>query len=188
MKWVQVASLSTMGLITSQWSFDVTISILLVLAFCVYSYLSRNFHYWKNRGVKEVKPIILFGNAAPCLFLKKSLVKFLSDIYNYGEGEKMVGFYAFDRPYLLLRDPELIKNVFIKDFNNFSNKIMTDFNTDEFGRTNLFLASNPPWKHVRQKLTPIFTTGKLKNMFTFMLEICEDFNYHLNGLNINGIF
>lgn len=176
-----------MGFITSEWSTDVTISLFLTVILSVYLYLTRNFNYWKNRGVKEKKPSILFGNVAPCLFLKKTPGEMISDIYHHGEGERMIGFYGFDRPYLILRDPELIKNVFIKDFNNFSNKIMSGNDNDAFAASNLFMATNPPWKHIRQKLTPIFTKGKLKNMFDLMLEICQDLDVHMDRLNIDGI-
>lgn len=173
-----------MGLLTHDWTIDV---LVLVLAGVVslYLYFTRNFNYWKNQGVKEATPTFPFGNVAPCVFARKNPVKLISQLYHEGEGEKMIGFYSFDTPYLIIRDLELIKNVLIRDFNNFSNKIMVGNDSDPLGAKSLFLAHNPPWRHIRQKLTPIFTTGKLKNMFPLMLEICQDFYDYLDNLQID---
>lgn len=98
----------------------------------------------------------------------------------------MVGFYSFDKPRLLLRDPELIKNLLIRDFNNFSNKMVSGNYKDIIGSHTLFLLKNPFWKNLRYKLTPIFTSGNLKNMFGLMLEICDDLYGYLDNLKING--
>lgn len=174
-----------MAVITTNWTLDAAICIFAVLL-SLYLYVTRNFNYWKNRGVKELKPVVFFGNIASCLTGSGNPPKLVSYAYKQGEGENMIGIHVFDKPYLILRDPELIRDVFIKDFSNFSNKILTGNSTDVFGGSNLFLATNPPWKHIRQKMTPVLSTGKLKIMFNLMLEICEDFDFHMNSLDIDG--
>ncbi|KAJ8683698.1 hypothetical protein QAD02_019490 [Eretmocerus hayati] len=111
--------------------------------------------------------------------------QFVKDLYAKSAGEKMFGFYIFDKPYLMLRDTDLIKDVFIKDFHNFSNKIAAGNDYDKLGDKSVFLTKNPPWKHIRPKLSPIFTSGKLKKMFQLMLEICHDFGEYLENLEID---
>lgn len=174
-----------MTIITQNWSIDAIIGISIVLL-SFYLYMTRNFNYWKNRGVKEIQPVPFFGNITWCLFGKENPSKFLLSAYQKGEGEKMIGIYVLDKPYLVLRSPDLIRDVLVKDFNNFSNKILTGNSTDVFGGNNIFMATNPPWKKIRQKLTPVFTSGKLKNMFSLMLEICEDFDVFMDNLKIDG--
>ncbi|XP_014216982.1 cytochrome P450 6k1-like [Copidosoma floridanum] len=150
-----------------------------------YVYVTRYFKYWKKQGVKHSKPSFPFGNFGKCIFLQQSIHEFIDDMYRDGKGEKMVGFYVLDRPYVLLRDPELLRSVFIRDFNIFSNKVLCNNKSDPFGTHMLFLETNPPWKHIRQKLSPMFTSGKLKKNFDLMMEIYKDLDFHLNSLGVN---
>jgi cytochrome P450 family 9 len=48
-----------------------------------------------------------------------SLPDFVSDIYNRLKGHTYGGLYQLMNPVLLLRDPELIKMVTVKDFEHF---------------------------------------------------------------------
>ncbi|KAJ8683699.1 hypothetical protein QAD02_019491 [Eretmocerus hayati] len=173
-----------MALLTTDWTVDGLILISLSMS-VIYFYMTRNYGYWKKLGVKELSPTFFFGNVAPCIMAKQTPEQFIREVHQKNKSERMVGFYVFDQPYLLLRDPELIKDVFIKDFHNFSNKILTGNKRDPLGSKSVFLVRNPPWKYLRQKLSPIFTSGKLKRMFELMIEICQDFDNHLDSLQID---
>jgi cytochrome P450 family 6 len=153
----------------------------------IYLYFTRNFKYWKNRGIKEIPPIPFIGNFGSIVFNKKPFVTTLQEFYKAGEGEPCVGFYVIDKPYLLIRDPELVKNILIKDFNNFTNKNGKSCKSDIIGNMNLFFLKNPDWKHVRNQLSPVFTTGKLKRMLELMLEIDQNFKVYLDSLKLEGI-
>jgi len=48
-----------------------------------------------------------------------SLPDYVSDIYNKLKGHKYGGLYQLMQPILLLRDPELIKMVTVRDFEHF---------------------------------------------------------------------
>lgn len=85
-----------------------------------------------------------------------------------------VGFYIFHKPCLLLRDPEIIKQFLIRDFNIFSDRHFAGSNqTDSIGMKNLFGLKNPTWKYLRTKITPTLTKYKLKQMFPLMIETGE---------------
>jgi cytochrome P450 family 9 len=56
---------------------------------------------------------------APLLFQTMSFTDFISDTYNRLKGYKYGGFYHLMNPVLLIRDPELIKMVTVKDFEHF---------------------------------------------------------------------
>ena len=75
--------------------------------------------HFSKRNVPSLKPIPFFGNMAPLLFQKQSFPNFLSDIYNRLKGHKCGGMYHLMSPVLLIRDPELIKMVTVKDFEHF---------------------------------------------------------------------
>ena len=72
----------------------------------------------------------------------------------------------------MIRDLDLVKNVLIKDFNQFSNRYSySDPHSDGVGANTLFFAKNPKWKNIRSKLTPVFASGKIKQMFPLVEEV-----------------
>lgn len=174
-----------MALLTQYWGLD-GILLLFSAIIGIYLYFTRNFNYWKKRGVKEVKPTAFFGNFGPCLLAQKSIMDVYDGMYKIGVNEPYIGYYVLDKPHLLLRDPELIKHVLIKDFNYFSNRNATSVPSDIIGNMNLFVVKNPEWKYIRQKLSPIFTSGRLKKMFELMLTIEKDFGVYLESLKLEG--
>ncbi|KAH1021272.1 hypothetical protein HUJ04_010807 [Dendroctonus ponderosae] len=50
-----------------------------------------------------------------------------------------------------------------------SGKSVAHYEHDPIMSNFMFLAKNPRWKAVRSKLTPVFSTGKLKQMFPHIL-------------------
>lgn len=66
---------------------------------------------------------------------------------------------------MVLRDPELIKEVLVKEFNTFFNRnAQTSHHKDPLSQ-NLFLLKGELWKYLRLKMSPIFTSFRLKQMF-----------------------
>ncbi|KAJ8670407.1 hypothetical protein QAD02_001666 [Eretmocerus hayati] len=173
-----------MALITTSWTFDMLTCVLCILI-GLYFYLSKNHNYWKNLGVRQIPPKFIFGNVASCVFGRQMPDELFRELYQKADEERMIGFYVFNKPYLMLCDPELIRHVLIKDFQNFSNKILSVDDDDELGKNSLFLVTNPPWNLIRKKLTPVFTSVKLKKMFELMIEICQDFKDYLESFDID---
>jgi hypothetical protein len=75
--------------------------------------------HFSKQNVPSLKPIPFLGNMAPILFRTMSFTDFLSDTYNRLKGYKYGGLYQLMNPFLMLRDPELIKMVTVKDFEHF---------------------------------------------------------------------
>lgn len=75
-------------------------------------------------------------------------------------------------PILMLRDPALIEQVAIKDFSSFTDR-GTGINPDGDGlNAHLVNMGGQRWKSLRTKLTPVFTSGKLKGMMS-QLDQCS---------------
>ncbi|KYQ49812.1 Cytochrome P450 6k1 [Trachymyrmex zeteki] len=172
-----------MTLITDCWGLD-GIIILTILIITAYLYMTRNFKYWKKRGVLEITPTPFVGNFMECLLLKKASAYFLKELYDRAKGEPYIGFYILDKPILLIRDREIIKNILIKDFNIFCDRYATGDPKDRIGYASLFFINNPAWKIVRTKITPFFTSGKLKKMFGLMLECGNHLDEYLDSLKL----
>ncbi|KPJ15756.1 Cytochrome P450 6B4 [Papilio machaon] len=85
-------------------------------------------------------------------------------------------------PCLLLRDLDVIKNVMIKDFDQFVDRGFS-FSKEGLG-VNLFHADTDTWKVLRNRFTPLFTSGKLKNMLYLMTERGDTFLDYVENLRL----
>ncbi|XP_076289946.1 cytochrome P450 6k1-like [Lasioglossum baleicum] len=162
-----------MALLTPHWALD-SILIFASLIIGAYMYATRKFRYWLKRGVKELPPTPFVGNFGDCITQKKSASMFTRDLYEQFKGEPYVGFYIFDKPFFLVRDPELVKHVLVKDFSLFVDRYVAADVSDRLGYSNLFIMKNPGWKTLRSKLTPVFTSGKLKKMVNLMIPVADE--------------
>lgn len=93
-----------------------------VIFLVLYYYISTKYSYWKVRGVKGPTPVPILGNFGRILLGKTTLAAFLQEIYVKYSGEPLVGIYSGLDPILVVKDPEFIKDVLIKDFSNFAER------------------------------------------------------------------
>jgi cytochrome P450 len=106
------------------------------------------------------------------VFLKKSIGEQLQRIYNEHSDKKYVGIFSFDKPSLLIRDLELVKNILVKDFQNFMDRTFSFAdNVEPIFSYTLFGLKGQLWRHLRTNLTPVFTSRKMKMMF-YLLDNC----------------
>ncbi|XP_073965059.1 cytochrome P450 6B7-like [Choristoneura fumiferana] len=150
------------------------LALAVLLTLLAYQYSTRNFKYWEQRGVKHDKPLPLFGNAYAKFLQKISLSDMYTEAYRKYPDERYVGLYLANDPKLVLRDPELIKHVLVTDFLHFHPRgLLPAKSVVEPMLRNLFFADGDLWKLLRQRLTPAFTSGKLKGMFPLIVERAE---------------
>ncbi|XP_053608539.1 cytochrome P450 6B6-like [Plodia interpunctella] len=151
----------------------IILTIVLAGIVLLYIYNTRTFDYWKKRGVTYVKPMLFFGSSTDVYFFRKSITQLSAEIYFKYPNEKMVGVFRSTNPNLVIRDPEIMKRILITDFYYFYKRgIMPGITLEPILR-NLFFAEGDLWRLLRQRLTPAFTSGKLKAMFPLITERAE---------------
>ncbi|XP_037941624.1 probable cytochrome P450 6g2 [Teleopsis dalmanni] len=161
---------------------DTTIFLLLLTIGFFYYVLRFHYNYWVRKKVPQIKPTFFVGNMGNLIRMKNSSAEFIRDLYNHPQAktEAFVGIHLFYNPAILLRDPELIKMILIRDFSKFCNRYSnSDLNGDPIGSKNIFFLKNPAWKDVRLKLTPFFTSGRMKHMFYLVDEVGRSLNDYL---------
>ncbi|KAG8229719.1 hypothetical protein J437_LFUL007894 [Ladona fulva] len=147
---------------------------LLALVFgLVYLYVTWNFNYWKKRGVPTAKPTFPFGNFSEIFTISQPSQDFYRDIYDRFKGQRYAGCVTFNEVILIPRDPELIKSIMVKDFSHFHDRGMLSSEDYDSMSMNLFNLNGRPWNVLRNKLSPTFTSGKMKGMFP-LIRKCTD--------------
>ncbi|XP_044262899.1 cytochrome P450 6g1-like [Tribolium madens] len=146
--------------------------LLLTIIIIIYYLLHLNYQYWRKRGVPGPKPRFLVGNMGKSFICKSSPGQIFTEAYNQFKNEDVVGLYRTTTPIILIRDPELIKEVTLKSFGNFhDNDMYIDKKIDPIIGRNPFFLRGEEWKTVRQQLTPGFTSGKMKWLYPLLEEV-----------------
>ncbi|XP_059062680.1 cytochrome P450 6B6-like [Achroia grisella] len=152
----------------------ITLVIILLTFVVLYFYNTRSFKYWEKKGVKHDKPVVFFGNNMDGLLLRKSKVQITRELYNKYPNERLIGFYRGTRPELIVRDPELVKRILVTDFGSFFYRGFIPYTkVMEPLLRNVFAAEGDLWKMLRMRMTPAFTSTKLKAMFPLIVERAE---------------
>lgn len=146
---------------------------LILFAVCVlYLWMKYVYSYWERMGFPYIEPSIPWGNLANVWFGRKSIGV---EIYDHHRSSKrpIDGLYYLFRPALLIRDVKLVKQILTKDSASFYDR-GTYHNENEPVAANMFMKYGQDWKQLRGKLTPTFTSGKLKGMMPTIIEIAEN--------------
>ncbi|CAD0204534.1 unnamed protein product [Chrysodeixis includens] len=142
------------------------VSITLVLiAYSLYLFTRRKFTYWEKRNIPHLKPKTIFGNYSNFILQKENLGDNTRKLCATFPDAPLIGAYYGTEPSLIVQDPELIKLVTTKDFYYFSGREVSEHSHKEMTTRNLFFTYGDRWKALRQNLSPIFSSSKMKNMF-----------------------
>ncbi|KAK4878619.1 hypothetical protein RN001_011125 [Aquatica leii] len=168
------------------WFNIIALLALLVIGFV--TYCKWVYKFWKCLGVPYLKPTIPFGNAKEVFFLKLSHSELAAKHYKKAKamGYKHVGLFGFTRPEYMPIDLEIIKNILVKNFNYFCDRGFYVNEEDDPLSGNLFMLSGSKWKNIRAKLSPTFTSGKMKMMFSIVIECSQKLNEVMNVQHKQG--
>lgn len=153
----------------------------------VYIDFKRSYKFWKLRNVPYPEPTFPTGNVMDAVKTKIHFGYVIQDIYTQ---MKQVGDYCgiffFRNPVLMVLSPEFAKTILVRDFQYFADRGVYFNERDDVLSANLFFLEGQKWKKLRAKLTPTFTTGKLKHMFNTICDVGLNFVQFLQSLAITG--
>lgn len=142
--------------------------LIVFLLVLVLFYVRQRQKFWQNRGIVSTTPNLLFGDISDSVWGKKQISFVFEDIYKQYPNERFVGFYEFFKPNLLIRDPQLIESMLVKDFSAFTDRVWIDSSGNNRLAKHLVLMRGKQWKDMRTKLITTFSTNKLKFMLPLM--------------------
>lgn len=158
-------------------SLDLTTLLLaaLVLVFIYIAHrLQEHFGYWDNQKIACDPAKWLLGNLTG-LMTTKTFDQIIRDYYEkYKDTGPFAGFYWFIKPAVFILDKELVKLILIKDFSKFADRGFYCNEEDDPLTGQLFTLDGSKWRQMRNKLSPTFTSGKMKIMFPLVLKLGHD--------------
>lgn len=158
---------------------SVLISVFFVFLGAFYIYFKHKFSYWEKKGVLFLRPSFPLGNCGDLVLMRKSFGEKFTELYNTLAGNKFGGVYLAHRPQLIIRDPDLIKAVLVKDFDHFHDHGFASAEKIDPLSGNLFMLNGSKWRDLRTKLSPTFTSGKMKLMFQTIINCGKELKEHL---------
>lgn len=138
-----------------------------------YLWFKNKFNFWQRHGLPYIPGSFPLGSIGEMGFKSHSsdvLKKFYDDHKGKGPG---VGLYFMTTPAFIPTEPELIKDILQRKFEYFHDRgFFVNKEADPLS-AHLFFLSGQEWKDLRAKLSPAFTSGKIKMMFETVSTICD---------------
>lgn len=157
------------------------IAVVIVAFAAVYAIFNFRFKYWKRLGVLSSIPTFPFGNI-DCGSIQ--LAFRVQELYQQFKNNTFpfFGIYFLHQPWAVLTDLELIKNVLVRDFKFFQDRGLYENEKDDPLSAHLSAVGSKKWRRIRPKLSPTFTSGKMRLMYPTMIEVCGKFKKCLAGM------
>lgn len=158
-------------------SIPFAIAFVVIVVAGVYLRYKRAFSYWSSKKIQGPPPSFPLGNYGE-ISRESHLYVHKRWIQKYG---RLFGAYDLTTPKLIVSDPELIKQMFVKDFHSLADRRL-DFFDHPIERKFMFVQNGENWKRTRAVMTPAFSSAKFRNIFQQM-NICADkLANHLDNL------
>ncbi|EDW60860.1 probable cytochrome P450 6a14 [Drosophila virilis] len=148
-----------------------TIALLGVALALFYNFYLNVYKYWDRRGVPYERPLPILGNMRG-IGTRLHFRDINQRLYDRFKGKTpIIGMFMFFKRVAMIVDLDLIKQMLIKDFNTFQDRGVFSNVRDEPLTGHLFTLEGDEWRSMRHKLTPVFTSGKMKHMFGVVVEV-----------------
>lgn len=156
----------------------------LAILVAIYYLSTRNQKLLKRHGIVHIPPTPFFGNLGPLVRRQCHMEDVIQRIYDLDPDAKYVGMYEFTTPLIIIRDPELIKTIGVKEITNFTNhRPFVDVRVDPMLGEVLFAMQGDRWREHRTMLTTLFTSSKIKSMFVLMSDCAKRFADYLSKVD-----
>ncbi|XP_056368076.1 thromboxane-A synthase isoform X5 [Oenanthe melanoleuca] len=148
-------------------STTVTLALLAVFLVLLYWYSTSAFSKLSRVGIRHPPPLPFIGNL---LFFHEGFWENHTKlITEYGP---VCGYYIGRQMFVVVSSPEMIKQILVTDFSNFTNRTKPNLISKPMLDSILCLRDDR-WKYVRSLLTPAFSETKLKEMIPLINQACD---------------
>lgn len=149
----------------------VAVLVITTLALLFHWQFISIYGYWRRKGFPHLPGRFPFGSSRDMALLGRYQGHVLQDFYNRLSPNPFGGFYIWNYPFLLLSSPEMVRIVMAKEFHHFRDRGRLEASSNSPLSNHLFSLDGDLWRAMRIKLTPAFTSGRLKHMYS-LFDIC----------------
>lgn len=126
-------------------------------------------------GIRHPKPLPFYGNM---FMFRKGFFNAHTELINtYG---KVCGYYLGRRPVIVVADPDMLRQIMVKEFSLFPNRMAFRAATKPMSDC-LLLLKDEHWKRVRSILTPSFSSARMKEMVPLIHTATDTLMGNLEG-------
>lgn len=157
-----------------------------LFVFLFFAYWSLG--YWSRKGLYDNNPVFFYGNAKKLLRRQQNIGEMWRDLYNNIKAKGLKhggGSIMFVKVYVPV-DLDLIKQIMQQDFQHFNSHGVYFHEKEDPLSAHLFALSGSKWRNMRVKMTPTFTSGKMKMMFSRFVECGEGLKKLMDKYSCSG--
>lgn len=160
-------------------SLEVFFGLIAIVVGLIYYWFRKQFSFFEENGFEHEKPTFPFGNLKG-VGSELRLSEKIDESYKKFKGKAPAfGIYFFTNPTVVLTDLDVIKDVLFTNFDTFHNRGVYYNLEDDPLSGHLFALEDSDWKNMRAKLTPTFSSGKMKMVFNTIVDISDRMISHL---------
>ncbi|XP_053465015.1 thromboxane-A synthase isoform X1 [Nycticebus coucang] len=158
----------------------VTVALSVMLLALLKWYSMSAFSRLEKLGIRHPKPSPFIGNLT---FFRQGFWESQLELRRlYGP---LCGYYLGRRIFIVLSEPDMIKQVLVENFSNFTNRTASGLEFKPVANSVLFLRDKR-WEEVRGVLTPAFSPEKLNELTPLISQACDLLLAHLKGYAESG--
>lgn len=147
------------------------LAILFLIIVAGYLWIRKRFRYWSDRGIPCPDIRFPLGTLQTGKHRVHASLSSSRHYQQFKSKAPICGQFFTIKPAILALDIMLIKNILTKDFQHFHDRgVYFDEQVDPLS-AHLFNLEGQRWKSLRAKLTPTFSSGKMKYMFPTMVSV-----------------
>uniref|UniRef100_A0A2M3Z6X2 Putative cytochrome n=1 Tax=Anopheles braziliensis TaxID=58242 RepID=A0A2M3Z6X2_9DIPT len=161
-----------------------TLALVVGVLVLAYRYYNKNAFYFADKPIPFLKPVFPFGNQNPLMFKQVTIFEHFRNLYDAFPSAKIYGMFNIRQPVYVVRDPELIKQITVKDFDHFADHATTgleDSGSDVLFANSLVSLRGQKWRDMRATLSPAFTGSKMRIMFELIAECGQSMVEHFRA-------
>lgn len=152
-----------------------------LLVLLLYRHCTAPFTSFTKRGIPGPAPIPYFGNSLQFPFRAQEVPRCYKELYD--KHGKVLGIYYYLKPYLMVADPDMIKEILVDEFSKFHDRKYKV--PDPYNRI-LANARGQKWEDLHSTLSPIFSASKIRKMMPLMDEVLNTFLDKIDGITKTG--
>ncbi|CAH1400038.1 unnamed protein product [Nezara viridula] len=165
--------------------FTATILAIIIL-WLIYKYWISNYKYFEEKGIPSIPGRFPFGSDMDMTLMRKFQGDLFLEMFKKFPSSPYFGLYLMRKPTLIIKDPEYVQVVLVKEFSSFKDRLLIKVPESDTLSQHLINLEGDKWKALRNKLSPTFTSGRMKAMFPLFLKTSEAFDSLLES-HVNSV-